>query len=175
MRSPSAAPQVRQTSNWPGDGVVRLLLYVNSGRSYDARWPPELAVCDLNLKKWRSLIQGFKIGEDAEDVIRGCRDGFHQGIPDHTLGQQMGFTPPNHNSAHQAAEKIENTLAKEHCAKRIFGPLTHQELFDKIGFFWSSTMWSVINGDGSFRIVNDLSFPQENLETPSVNSFVDKK
>lgn len=35
-------------------------------------------------------------------------------------------------------------------------------------------MGSVINGDGSFRIINDLLFPHNDPDTPSVNSFVDK-
>lgn len=36
-------------------------------------------------------------------------------------------------------------------------------------------MGSVINGDGSFRVINDLSFPHNDPDIPSVNSFVDKK
>lgn len=34
-------------------------------------------------------------------------------------------------------------------------------------------MGSVVNGDGSFRVINDLSFPHDDPSTPSVNSFVD--
>lgn len=49
-----------------------------------------------------------------------------------------------------------------------------QEVFDKIGFFRSIPMGSVIKGDGSFRIINDLSFPHKDPDTPSVNSFVNK-
>lgn len=39
--------------------------------------------------------------------------GFHQGIPDHTLGTLRWFTPKNHTSAVLASKKIENTLAKK--------------------------------------------------------------
>lgn len=154
---------------------MRLLPYRNTGKFYDKRWPPEYAVCDLNLSKWKSLIRTYKIDGDAKMVIKGCLDGFHQGIPEHTLGDRRWFTPDNHDSAKIAAEKINNTLEKERRAKRIFGPFTHNEVFRQIGFFRSSPMGSVINGDGSFRIINDLSFPHDEEEIPSVNSFVDKK
>lgn len=68
----------------------------------------------------------------------------------------------------------DHTLAKERREGRIFGPFTHDEVFQKIGFFCSSPMGSVINGDSSFRVINNLSFPQGDEDTPSVNSFVDK-
>lgn len=159
----------------PNFGIVRLLRYENAGQTYDERWPLEHAVCDLHLSKWEFLIRQHNIGDDAEEVMKGCLEGFHQGIPDHTLGNRKWFTPGNHDSAKLAADKINNTLEKEKRAKRIFGPFTHDEVFQKIGFFRSSPMGSVINGDGSFRIINDLSFPHDDENTPSVNSFVDKE
>lgn len=174
-RLPEAGPRLNLDESIEGSGVVRLLPYWNSGRRYDPRWPRESAVCDLNLEKWKLLIDLYGITGDAEEVLEGCRNGFHQGIPDHTLGDRRWFTPPNHESALQASGKIENTLAKKRRADRIFGPFTHMEVFEKLGFFRSSPMGSVINGDGSFRIINDLSFPQNDEEKPSVNSFVDKK
>lgn len=36
-------------------------------------------------------------------------------------------------------------------------------------------MGSVVNGDGSFRVINDMSYPQNVEGVPSVNSFVDKE
>lgn len=158
----------------PGIENVPLLPYKNSGSTYDKRWPLEYAVCGLNLSRWRSLITTYNIKGDAKEVIRGCTEGFHQGIPDHTMGSRKWFTPENHDSARLASEKIANTLEKERRADRIFGPFTHDEVFEKIGFFRSSPMGSVTNGDGSFRIINDLSYPHDVEDTPSVNSFVDK-
>lgn len=35
-------------------------------------------------------------------------------------------------------------------------------------------MGAVVNGDGSLRTINDLSFPRNNTKIPSVNSFVNK-
>lgn len=172
VASPENGPQLEVS---PEVSVIRLIPYKNSGRTYDCRWPLEYAVCDLNLPKWKSLVSRYKIGGDANEVIRRCINGFHQGIPDHALGERRWFTPDNHESAKLASEKIKNTLEKEKRAKQIFGPFTHEEVFAKIGFFRSSPMGSVINGDGSFRIINDLSFPHDVEDTPSVNSFVNKE
>lgn len=36
-------------------------------------------------------------------------------------------------------------------------------------------MGSVVNGDGSFRVINDMSYPHDDPNVPSVNSFVKKK
>lgn len=41
-------------------------------------------------------------------------------------------------------------------------------------FFRSNPMGSVVNADGSTRIINDLSFPVNATGTPSVNSMVNK-
>lgn len=51
-------------------------------------------------------MEFYKIEDDARDVIRGCLEGFHQGIPDHKLGNRRWFTP-----------------------------FSHEEVFEKIGFF----------------------------------------
>lgn len=123
---------------------------------------------------WSKLVERYNLEKEAADVLHGLRKGFHQGIPDHTLGTRRWFTPENHQSALAAAEKIKNTLAREFKELRIFGPFNHEEVFKKIGFFRSSPMGSVVNGDGSFRIINDMSYPQNQEEIPSVNSFVNK-
>lgn len=129
----------------------------------------------MNIPNWEALANQCGLQEEAEEVIAGLVNGYHQGIPEHTLGWRRWFTPANHQSALLAADKIRNTLAKEYQEGRICGPFTHEEVFQKLGFFRSSPMGSVINGDGSFRIINDMSFPRDNEFIPSVNSFVDKK
>lgn len=148
--------------------------YRNSGRSYDSRWPGEKASCGLRVEAWRQLAEECDLRDEATEVIAGLLNGFHQGIPDHTLKERRWFTPDNHKSAQAASKKIEYTLKVEKRAGRIFGPFSHEEVFEKLGFFRSSPMGSVINGDGSFRVINDMSYPQNDTEIPSVNSFVDK-
>lgn len=152
-----------------------LITYRTTGESFSARWPDEVARSDLKLDKWIVLVEEYNVGADAEEVLSGCENRFHQGIPPHTLGPLKRFTPTNHESAKLAEGKIMNTLEKEKRALRIFSPFTHKEVYEKIGFFQSNPMGSVINGDGPFRIINDISFPHNKPDTPSVNSFVDKK
>ncbi|EHS63528.1 uncharacterized protein PGTG_21702 [Puccinia graminis f. sp. tritici CRL 75-36-700-3] len=108
-------------------------------------------------------------------MIHGFRHGFNQGIPNHNLGPSIPyFTPPNHQSTLLAQEKIESSITKEIEAGRIYGPNTHTQLMEKYKFFRSNPLGAVVNGDGSFRPINDLFFPHNNLQLPSVNSFVDK-
>jgi hypothetical protein len=45
---------------------------------------------------------------------------------------------------------------------------------EKYEFFRSNPLGAVVNGDGSVRPINDLSFPHNDPLCPSVNSFVDK-
>lgn len=75
-------------------------------------------------------------------------EGFCLGIPQHYVGKEKWYTPDNHASA--------------------------KELYQKFGFFRSNPMGGATNGDGSIRLINDLSFPKNDKEIPSVNSFVDK-
>lgn len=159
----------------PNSHVNPLRPYTNSGKTFDPKWPGENVVCGLKVDIWNELVNRYGLEAEAADVLEGLRQGFHQGIPEHTLGNRKWFTPDNHQSALAAAEKIRNTLAKEFKELRIFGPFTHDEVFSKIGFFRSSPMGSVVNGDGSFRVINDMSYPQNVEGVPSVNSFVDKE
>ncbi|KAI7952725.1 hypothetical protein MJO29_008356 [Puccinia striiformis f. sp. tritici] len=85
------------------------------------------------------------------------------------------FTPPNHQSADQAREKVEASLEKEIAAGRMFGPFTHEELQERYPFFRSNPLGAVVNNDGSVRPINDLSFPRDDIQIPSVNSFVNKE
>jgi hypothetical protein len=151
-----------------------LKLYTNSGASFDPRWPGEVVTCSLRVPEWQALADECGLNEEASEIIRGLVKGFTQGIPDHTLGTRRWFTPDNHQSALLVAEKVRNTLAKEKREGHIFDPFTHEEVYQKMGFFWLSPMGSVINGDGLFRVINDLSYPQGKKETPSVNIFVNK-
>lgn len=67
----------------------------------------------MNIPNWEALANQCGLQEEAEEVIAGLVNGYHQGIPEHTLGWRRWFTPENHQSALIAADKIRNTLAKE--------------------------------------------------------------
>lgn len=126
----------------------------------------------MNTEEWEKALQKASIQEEYKDVLEGFREGFDQGIPYHFFVNSKWYTPPNHRSAEVAKEKIEKNMAKEIQLKRIFGPFTHEEVHKKCGFFRTNPMGAVVNADGSVRPINDLSFPRNNQDIPSLNSFV---
>ncbi|EHS64462.1 uncharacterized protein PGTG_22275 [Puccinia graminis f. sp. tritici CRL 75-36-700-3] len=137
-------------------------------------WPTEIN-CEMDIGEWEKALKNANLLTEFEDVIRGFREGFDQGIPNHNLGPAIPyFTPPNHQSALLAREKIEQSMEKEIEAGQMFGPYTHEQLMKKFEFFRTNPLGAVINGDGSTRPINNLSFPRNDQSIPSVNSFVDK-
>lgn len=138
----------------------------------ESQWPTKI-VCEMNITEWENSLEQADLLEEYKDVIEGFREGFDQGIPYHFFVNSRWYTPPNHQSAELAVEKIKKSMAKEIELKRIFGPFTHEEVYKKVGFFRTNPMGAVVNADGSVRQINDLSFPRNNMDIPSLNSFVD--
>lgn len=137
------------------------------------RWPVK-AECELNIKEWEALMIKFDLIGEWGDVLVSLREGFDQGIPEHTIENLPWYTPPNQASALLVRDKIEQTIQREKAEGKLFGPFTHQEVEQHFGFFRSNPMGSVTNNDGTFRMNNNLSFPRHESTIPSVNSFVDK-
>lgn len=54
----------------------------------------------------------------------------------------------------------------------MFGPYTHDEVKQVFSFFRTNPLGAVVNGDGSTRPINDLSYPRNRDDVKSVNSFV---
>lgn len=137
------------------------------------QWPATVS-CEMNIEVWEEELKKFGLLSKYLYLLDGFSEGFHQGIPTHTIGDLPWYSPPNHQSALEAKEKIEENIKKEVAKGRMKGPFSPQEVYDNIGFFRTSPLGAVINGDGSFRPINDLSFPRFDIDVPSVNSFVDK-
>lgn len=57
----------------------------------------------------------------------------------------------------------------------MFGPYKKELVYENLGFFRTSPLGAVENGDKSMRPINDLSFPINDPLIPSVNSFVNKE
>ncbi|EHS63122.1 uncharacterized protein PGTG_20709 [Puccinia graminis f. sp. tritici CRL 75-36-700-3] len=128
----------------------------------------------MNIALWSEALKKAGILRDYRDVLHGFKHGFHQGIPEHKIPGMEWFTPDNHMSSKLALEKISASMEKELKAGRMFGPFLHNEVRDRFRFFRTSPLGAVVNGDGSVRPINDLSFPHGDPNVPSVNSFVDK-
>ncbi|EHS64030.1 uncharacterized protein PGTG_21995 [Puccinia graminis f. sp. tritici CRL 75-36-700-3] len=128
----------------------------------------------MNIPEWEKSLTEANIKNEYQDVLDGFRYGFDQGIPHHSVGNLKWLTPDNHASANQTKEKIEKNIEKEINAGRMFGPFSHAQVATIFPFFRSSPMGAVVNGDGSVRPINDLSYPKNRRDQPSVNSFVNK-
>jgi hypothetical protein len=82
------------------------------GRGQPPNWPTRVS-CEMNIKEWEAALSKAGILEKYGDIITGFKHGFHQGIPDHSLGELESFIPENHTSAVLAKEKIENNIKKD--------------------------------------------------------------
>lgn len=140
---------------------------------YPRGWPRKIA-CEMNVGAWEEALRKAGILSEYKDVIDGFKNGFDQGIPDHNINNLSSFTPSNHSSSLLVADKIKSNIKKEVDKKRMFGPFSHDQVAKVFPFYRSSPLGAVVNGDGSVRPINDLSYPRNVPDTPSVNSFVDK-
>lgn len=141
--------------------------------NYPPGWPSTIK-CEMNIQMWVEALGNAGLLEEFEDVVEGFKSGFDQGIPHHTLGSLPYFTPPNHSSALLVKDKINSNIIKEVQRGRMFGPYSHVQMSNIFPFYRSSPLGAVVNGDGSIRPINDLSYPRNVTGTPSVNSFVNK-
>jgi dihydroorotase len=85
------------------------------------------------------------------------------------------YTPDNHKSALETKEKIMTSMEKELEAGRMFGLFKHEEVAKFFPFFRTSPMGATVNADGLVRPINNLSFPRNDKNLPSVNLFVHKE
>lgn len=136
-------------------------------------WPTRVH-CDMIIDAWQDALVEFKLLDSFGYLLKGFIEGFHQGIPPHSVSDLRWFCPPNHQSVFQVRDKIEKNIQKEIAAGWMFGPFEKELVYEKLGFFRTSPLGAVENGDGSFRPINDLSFPRNDQAIPSVNSFVNK-
>lgn len=134
-------------------------------------WPTTVA-CEMNVPAWEQALTNAGLIEEFKDVLTGFVSGFDQGIPHHRVLDLPFFTPQNHASSHLAAEKIEKSMKDEVAKKRMFGPYNQEEISKIFSFFRTNPLGAVVNGDGSTRPINDLSYPRHDENIKSVNSFV---
>ncbi|EHS63852.1 uncharacterized protein PGTG_21890 [Puccinia graminis f. sp. tritici CRL 75-36-700-3] len=138
-----------------------------------ATWPVTVS-CEMNIEEWKQALDRAGLLPEMLHILEGFKIGFDQGIPDHKVGNERWFTPDNHSSAVNAEEKIQKSIKEEVEAGRMFGPFSHEEVAENYEFFRTSPLGSVVNADGKMRPINNLSFPRNDSEIKSVNSYVDK-
>ena len=118
------------------------------------------------------MLNGITPFNKFSDVPISLRFGFDMGVPSppsHT------FTPPNHNSAVLYPDHVLSHIHTELSRRRYSGPFSRSRLEFLIGPFRTSPLGTVpksLDSDDR-RIVQDLSFPRDDPDCPSVNSQID--
>lgn len=144
-----------------------------SSEQYPSNWPQKIT-CEMNIPAWREAFRRAGLLEEYRDVIDGFENGFDQGIAHHSMKGIPFFTPKNHSSSLLVADKIMKNIKSEISKNWMFGPFSHETISNIFPFYRSSPLGAVVNGDGSVRPINNLSYPRDDPHTPSVNSFVNK-
>ena len=47
-------------------------------------WPTQVK-CDMNIKNWEYQLKKHGLIDKDGFLLRGFREGFHQGVPEHTI------------------------------------------------------------------------------------------
>jgi hypothetical protein len=126
-------------------------------------------VTPLNARHWQSAFEDLGILDQFLDVVNGIESGFpmHSSI---SIDSSRIFK--NHNSAIQQPSIIEDMISSEVAAGRFVGPFSQSELENLIGPFIAHPLGLAPKSNGSWRLVEDLSYPRSG-PIPSFNSLTD--
>ncbi|PPQ81668.1 hypothetical protein CVT24_002936 [Panaeolus cyanescens] len=120
---------------------------------------------------WERALTSANLHSEFADVIDGIRYGFDMGTS--TIPHSSTYIPPNHSSATINPDAILNAIYSELSHGRYSGPFNPDRLSHIIGHFRSSPLGLVPKSDGTFRLIQDFSYPRNDPSTPSVNSYID--
>lgn len=90
-------------------------------------WPTTVR-CEMNIDEWEMKLDELGLRDRFGYLIEGFKQGFHQGIPSHSIENLKWYCPKNHASALLAREKIEKnfekkleqTICLDHTRKTLF-------------------------------------------------------
>ena len=118
--------------------------------------------------EWERLLNSITPFNPFPDIPIGMRFGFDMGI---RLPPSYTYTPPNHNSALSFPDHVLSHIHTELSLGRYSGPFSRSRLELLIGPFRTSPLGTVPKTVGSVerRVVQDLSFPRNNPNLPSIN------
>ncbi|KAE8181627.1 hypothetical protein CF336_g8852, partial [Tilletia laevis] len=133
------------------------------------RLRPELSgsARPLNAEGFESVLESLNLLDDFGDLLAGLRDGFDFGIP--PLRETR--TPPNHVSASANSEALQIIAEKEMARGRWAGPYDRARVESEIGPFQTSPLGLLPKSNGSWRLVQDLSYPRDR-SYDSINKFI---
>jgi hypothetical protein len=121
----------------------------------------------LLANKWEQALRYHGLYMDFEDVPISIRHGFDMGVR-HPI--TFTYISPNHKSALDNPEAVNQYILTELGAGRYSGPFLPEDCQAHIGHFRTSPLGAIPKGD-NFRIIQDFSFASTDM--PSVNSDID--
>jgi hypothetical protein len=121
--------------------------------------------------EWERLLNNITPFNNFSDVPIGMRFGFDMGVHSPPL---LTYTPPNHNSALSYPDHVAAHINNELSLGRYSGPFSRSHLEFLIGPFRTSPLGTVPKTANSTerRIVQDLSFPRNDPNLPSINDQI---
>ena len=120
---------------------------------------------------WRSMLHNTSLFNKFSDVPYSIQYGFDMGInnlPSHT------FTPLNHKSALSFPDHVLSHINTKLSWQCYSGPFSRSRLESLIGPFCTSPLGTVLKSElpDERCIVQDLSFPRNDLSRHSVNDHI---
>ena len=133
---------------------------------------PRIIVTPLIPDAWEKLLREAGVLPTFSDVPAGLRFGFRLGVSSILSSTSIS---PNHSSALDNPEVITAHIASELAEGRYTGPFSPDFPLTAIGHFRTSPLGVVDkpSAPGSFRIIQDFSFPRTPSTVPSVNDEID--
>lgn len=131
---------------------------------------PRIINTPLIAHRWEETLRQCGLLEKYKDVPLSIKNGFYMGVK---MKLSKSYTPENHASALSNPAVIEAHIQKEVSEGRYSGPFSASKLESLIGYFRTSPLGIVPKpGSDEFRIVQDLSYPRDDPQQPSVNSEI---
>lgn len=127
-------------------------------------------VTPLPHMRWYDVLVRCSLLNKYQDVPFGLRFGFKTGVSSKLIAH---YIPDNHRSALDSPDIVNDHINKELSLNRYSGPFNVSQLLTLIGPFRTAPLGVVPkpNSDKS-RIIQDLSYPRNNIAVTSVNSEI---
>ncbi|KAE8186640.1 hypothetical protein CF335_g7386, partial [Tilletia laevis] len=111
----------------------------------------------LSSEGFASALKQYGLLDAFQTTVDGPRDGFDFGVP----RINKTITPPNHASARDNRQALNNFAAKEVEKGRWAGPYSKNEVERIVGPFQSSPLGIIPKPNGKVRLIQDFSHPKK--------------
>jgi hypothetical protein len=140
-------------------------------RRNNATTDPRRVITPLLPEAWTSMLLSLGLLPKFCDIPSGLRYGFRLGTSSSPISTTIH---DNHLSAKNNPLAVHKYINDELTNGRYSGPFSLSTLNTLIGHFRASPLGVVdkSSSPGSFRIIQDFSYPRDSIPIPSVNSEI---